>query len=176
VSKLESLHQAAQPLYGFVYKYFETLRPEMLNDLRYDFVLSPIEVYEQVLQVQSLLPELFKSLSNEADVMDLWAHKELVLHALVVMTNLTLMAEPLELKGKLDDAVKLRDQLIDDFGQKAIEDPNVLHAIQAGTITEEIEKRRKARELYNFKPLFEQYRSYVINPQGIDFKEIPDKF
>jgi hypothetical protein len=108
--------------------------------------------------------------------MDLWAHKELLLQCLVVLTNLNMTAEPLEQQGLLAAAVALRDQLIDDFSQKAVEDPNVLHAIATGTIDEEIEKRRKARELYNFRPLFEQHRSYVIEPDGIDFKDIPDKF
>jgi hypothetical protein len=93
-----------------------------------------------------------------------------------VLTNLSLTAEPLERAGQLADAVNLRDRLIDDFTEKAIEDPAVLHAIQAGTIDEEIEKRRKSRDLYNFKPLFEQHRSYVIEPEGVDFKDIPDKF
>lgn len=176
MSQLDSLHKTAQPLYAFVYKYFESLKPEQFADLRYDFVMSPLEVYELALKVNSLLPDLFKSTSIENEVMDLWAHKELILHTLVVLTNLALTAEPLEQKNKLDAAVELRDRLIDDFAQKAIEDPNVLHALQVGTIEEEINKRKQARELYNFKPLFEQHRSFVINPEGIDFKDIPDKF
>lgn len=176
MSKLDGLHKVAQPLYAFIYKYFENLRPEMLADLRYDFVLSPLEVYDRVVRVQSLLPELFKSCSLEAEIMDLWAHKELLLQCLVVLTNLDLMATPLEQKGKLQLAVQLRDRLIDEFTQKAVEDPNVLHAIQVGSIDQEIEKRRKSRELYNFKPLFEQHGSMVIDPEGVDFKEIPDKF
>lgn len=176
MSSLDRLHKTAQPLYAFVYKYFETLKPEDLADLRYDFVLSPLEVYELTNKVNDMLPPLFKALSIESEVMDLWAHKELVLHTLVVLTNLTLTAEPLEQKEKLDAAVELRDQLIDDFAQKAVEDPNVLHALQTGTIEEEIAKRKQSRELYNFKPLFEQHRSFVIDPEGIEFKEIPDKF
>lgn len=176
MSDLTFLRKQAQPLYAFVYKYFEKLDPAQLNDLRYDFVLSPLEVYELTQKTHALLPELFKSTSEEADVMDLWAHKELVLQALVVLTNIPLMSEPLLQKGLLQEAVQLRDQLIDGFTQKAIEDPNVLYAIQTGTIDEEIEKRREARELYNFKPLFEQHQTYVIEPEGINFQEIPERF
>ncbi|MEZ0371421.1 MAG: hypothetical protein ACAI44_20175 [Candidatus Sericytochromatia bacterium] len=176
MSKLDGLHKMAQPLYAFVYKYFENIRPEMLAELRYDFVLSPVEVFERVQRVEDLLKELVQTCTREKEIMDLWAHKELLLHALVVLTNLNLTAQPLEQKGRLAAAVQLRDRLIDDFSQKAVEDPNVLHAIQVGTIDEEIEKRRKARELYNFKPLFEQHGSMVIDPEGVDFKDIPDKF
>lgn len=176
MSKLKELRKVAQPLYAFIYKYFENLKPELLADLRYDFVLSPVEVYELLLRVHGMLPELFKTCTLEADIMDLWAHKELLLQCLVVMTNLNIMATPLEQKGKLELAVQLRDRLIDDFTQKAVEDPDVLHAIQTGSIDQEIEKRRKARELYNFKPLFEQHGSLVIDPEGVEFKEIPDKF
>lgn len=176
MSQIEMMRQIAKPLYAFVYKYFEQISPDDLVNLRYDFVLSPLEVYELIVQVNQLLPELFKSTSIEADVMDVWAHKELLLQCLVVMTNLAMTAEPLEQKGRLLEAVQLRDQLIDEFTQKAVEDPDVLHAIANGTIEEEIEKRRQSKDLYNFKPLFEQYPSYVINPHGIEFKEIPDTF
>lgn len=176
MNKLDGLRKMSQPLYAFIYKYFENLKPEMLAGLRYDFVLSPLEVYDLVLRVRDLLPDLFKTCRSEADIMDLWAHKELLLHCLVVLTHLDLTATPLEQKGKLQMAVLLRDRLIDDFTQKAVEDPNVMHAIQVGSIDQEIEKRRKSRELYNFKPLFEQHGSMVIDPEGVDFKEIPDKF
>lgn len=176
MSQLTELRRIAQPMYAFVYKYFVHLTPEMLVDLRYDFVLSPLEVYERVLRIRGLIEDLFKICSHEDDVMDLWGHKELILQALVVLTNLDLMATPLEQKGKLEAAVQLRDRLIDEFTQKVVEDPDVLQAIQNGTIDQEIEKRRKAGVLYNFKPLFEQHGSLVIDPEGVEFKEIPDKF
>ena len=176
MSKLDGLRKTAQPLYAFVYKYFEGLNPNQMMTLSYDFVLSPAEVFGLVKRVNDMLPELFQTCSLEAEIMDLWAHRELLLQCLVVLSNLNMMAAPLEKAGLLQPAVDLRDQLIDSFTQKAIEDPNVLHAIQIGTIDEEIEKRRKSRELYNFKPLFEQHRSYVIEPDGVDFKDIPDKF
>lgn len=176
MASIDELRRVSQPLYAFVYKYFENLNPEMLADLRYDFVLSPFEVYQLLLRVNAMLPELFKSCSQEEDVMDLWAHKEMVLQALVVLTNIAMMAEPLEQQGILNEAATLRNQLIDDFTQKVVEDPNVLYAIQQGTIDEEIKRRKEARELYNFKPLFEQHRSMVIEADGVDFAEIPEKF
>lgn len=176
MASIKELHKQSQSIYAFVYKYFEKLTPDMFADLSYDFVLSPSEVYQQLIKINNLLPDLFKSTSNEDDVMDLWAHKEMVLQALVVLTNIGIMAEFLEQQGVLNEAAVLRNQLIDDFTQKVVEDPNVLYAIQEGTIDEEIKRRKEARELYNFKPLFEQHRSLVIEAEGIEFMDIPEKF
>ena len=176
MTSIQELHKQSQSIYAFVYKYFEKLSPEMFADLSYDFVLSPLEVYQQILKINDLLPELFKSTSEEKDVMDLWAHKEMVLQTLVVLTNIGVMAEFLEHQGVLNEAASIRNKLIDDFTQKVVEDPNVLYAIQEGTIDEEIQRRKDARELYNFKPLFEQHRSLVIEAEGVNFTEIPEKF
>lgn len=176
MNTLADLHQHAQPLYGFVYKYFERMTEHQATDLRYDFIMTPIELYQIATEIQAAVPELLKKTAVEAEIMDLWAHKELVLKALVVLTNVPSMFESMEHHGLLHTAVTQRDNLIDEFTQKAIEDPNVLVAIQNGTIDDEIERLREAKELYNFKPLFEQHRSLVINPQGMHFQDIPERF
>lgn len=173
---LAPLKKQAKPLYAFVYKYFEKLSPEDFDKIQYDFVIGPLEVYERTLKVYEMVNELFKSASEEQDVMDLWAHQELVLQALVVLSNLPLMYEPLQQAGKLNAAVELRDLIIDKLTNKSIEDPQVLQFIQEGILEEEIEKRRKARELYNFKPLFEQEESFVVDVDGVEFQEIPENF
>jgi hypothetical protein len=171
-SPLDAFRQHCQPLYGFVYKYFDKMTPESM--VSYEFILSPTEIYQLVCQAWEQVPSLNKQVREEDDVVDVWAHKELLLKTLVVLTNLPMMYELLYLNKQLDEAVKLRDALLDDFTQKIIEDPNVVHALQAGTIDEELQQRRS--QLFNFKPLFEQRRSLVVNPLGIDFKEIPEKF
>jgi hypothetical protein len=171
-SPLDSFRQLCQPLYGFVYKYFDKMTPE--NMVSYEFILSPTEIFQLVQKAWSQVPELGKQVRVEDDVVDFWAHKELLLKTLVVLTNLPMMYELLYLNQQLDEAVKLRDALLDDFTQKIIEDPNVVHALQTGTIDEEIQQRRS--QLFNFKPLFEQRRSFVVNPVGINFQEIPEKF
>lgn len=173
---LAELHRHAQPLYGFVYKYFERMTEHQASDLRYDFIVTPVELYHITLEIQAAVPELLKTTAIEAEIMDLWAHKELALKALVVLTNVPAMYESMEHHGLLRTAVMQRDHLIDEFTQKAIEDPNVLTAIQNGTIDDEIERLREAKELYNFKPLFEQHHSLVINPQGVNFQDIPERF
>lgn len=176
MSQLEPLKKQAKPLYAFVYKYFEKLRPEDFDKLKYDFIIGPLEVYERALNTYEMINELFKSTSEEQDVMALWAHQELVLQCLVVLSNLPLMYEPLQQAGKLNAAVELRDLIIDKLTNKSIEDPLVIQSIQNGTLEEEIEKRRQARELYNFKPLFEQEESFVVDIDGVDFQEIPENF
>lgn len=176
MSDLEPLKKLARPLYAFVYKYFEKLSPEDMQSLKYEFVLSPLEVYERSQQVYREVNQLFKSTHEEKDVMSLWAHQELVLQCLVVLSNLNVMYEPLQQAGKLEEAVELRDLIIDKLTDKSIEDPQVIHAIQTGTLEEEIEKRREAKELYNFKPLFEQEESFVVDVDGVDFQEIPENF
>ncbi len=176
MSNLEGLKKIAKPLYAFVYKYFDKLTPEDFSHLKYEFVLSPLEVYERTLQVYQEVNQLFKSTHEEKEVMALWAHQELVLQCLVVLSNLSVMYEPLQQAGKLNEAVQLRDSIIDRLTEKSIEDPVVIHAIQTGTLEEEIEKRREARELYNFKPLFEQEESFVVDVDGVEFQEIPENF
>lgn len=173
---MDSFRQMCQPLYGFSYKYFDSLKPEDLPTLVYNFILSPLEIYQLVKQAQERIPELFKRIREEDEVMDLWAHKELLLKCLVVLTNLNFLYEPLKKAGVLEEAVGIRDQLIDDFTDKILEDPAVLAAIQNGTIEEEIEKRKRSKAIFNFQPLFEQHRSMVVNPQGVLFEEIPEKF
>ena len=176
MSQLAPLKKQAKPLYAFVYKYFDKLSPEDFNKLKYDFIIGPLDVYERALQVYDMVNELFKSTSEEQDVMALWAHQELVLQCLVVLSNLPVMYEPLQQAGKLEAAVELRDLIIDKLTNKSIEDPQVLQLIIDGTLEEEIEKRRQARELYNFKPLFEQEENFVVDMDGVDFQEIPENF
>lgn len=174
--EMDAFRQLCQPLYGFSYKYFDQLKPSDLPHFVYDFILSPLEIYQLVKQAHAQLPSLFKKVHLEDEVMDLWAHKELVLKCLVVLTNLPFLYEVLKKAGLLEEAVQIRDQLIDDFTDKILEDPAVLAAIQDGTIEEEIEKRKRSKAIFNFQPLFEQHRSLVINPQGVHFEEIPEKF
>ncbi len=176
MTDIQHLRKLSQPLYGFVYKYFEKLEPETIGSLRYDFALSPLEVYQLTLQIHQSLPELFRSTSVESDIMDLWAHKELVLQALVVLSNIPVMVEAMEQAETLATAVQIRNDLIDGFTQKAVEDPRVLHAIQNDTLEEEIAQLKEAKELFNSKPLFEKNQNLVIEAEGIDFKEIPERF
>lgn len=176
MTDIQHLRKLAQPLYGFVYKYFEKLKPETIGALRYDFALSPVEVYHLALKAHQSLPELFKSTSIESDIMDLWAHKELVLQVMVVLSNIPVMVEAMEQSGDLAKAVEIRNELIDGFTQKAVEDPRVLHAIQNDTLEEEIAQLKEAKELFNSRPLFEKNQNLVIEAEGIDFKEIPERF
>lgn len=173
---MEELQKICQPLYGFVYKYFDKLTPEEMADIKYDFILSPVELFQLIRQAHALFPDLRKAVSIEDEVMDFWAHQELILKALVVLTKIPLMYVPLQSSGELPEAVQIRDELIDVFTNKAIEDPNVLQAIHDGTIDAEIEKRRISQDLFNFKPLFEIKKTWVVDPLGIDFQDIPDKF
>ncbi len=176
MSEIAELKKYAKPLYAFVYKYFEKLDPADIPDLKYEFVLTPLEVYERTREVYRRLVQLFKSATEEDDVMSLWAHQELVLQCLVVLNNLPLMSASLKQAEVLTESIELQNLLIDKLTEKSVEDPNVLHAIQTGTLDEEIEKRREARELYNFKPLFEQDDSLVVDIEGVDFQEIPENF
>ncbi|PIQ25864.1 hypothetical protein COW36_22260 [bacterium (Candidatus Blackallbacteria) CG17_big_fil_post_rev_8_21_14_2_50_48_46] len=175
-SEMENFRKLCQPLYGFSYKYFDQLKPEDLPNLVYNFILSPLEIYELVKKAQAQIPELFKVVREEDEVMDLWAHKEMVLKCLVVLTNLNFLYEPLKKVNLLEEAVAIRDRLIDDFTEKILEDPAVLASIQEGTIEEEIEKRKRSKAIFNFQPLFEQHRSLVVEPLGVQFQEIPEKF
>lgn len=176
MSRLVALHRQSQPLYGFVYKYFEKLTPEQIPELRYDFVLTPSEVYKLAQEVLQSVENLLRTAREEDEIMDLWAHREMVLQCLVVLTNIPLMYEPLQQNNLLEEAVALRDSTLEHFSQKAVEDPEVLQAIQTGTLDQEIDKRRQADALYNSKPLFERHRSLVVNPEGVTFEEIPDSF
>ena len=147
-----------------------------MGNIKNDFILTPVELYKLIAKAYKLLPDLRKSISSEKEIMDFWAHQELILKCLVILTNIPVMYQPLQKKTLLNEAVIIRDELIDLFTNKAIEDPNVLHAIQSGTIDEEIEKRRQSKDLFNFKPLFEIKKSWVSNPDGINFQDIPDRF
>ena len=173
---LDEFKRLCQPLSAFSYRYFDNLKPEELPQMVYDFILSPLEIYERVQQAHAHLPTLFKSIRDEDEVMELWAHKEMLLKCLVVLTNLEILYEPLKKKALLDEAVALRDRLIDDFTETILEDPAVMAAIQDGSIDTEIEKRRHAKVLFNFKPLFEQQRSFVVDPGDAHFQEIPENF
>jgi hypothetical protein len=174
--RLDEFKRICQPLSAFSYRYFDNLKPEELPHMVYDFILSPLEIYEQVQHACQRLPEMFKAIREEDEVMELWAHKEMLLKCLVVLTNLNFLYEPLKKKSLLEEAVALRDRLIDDFTETILDDPAVLAAIQDGSIEAEIEKRRHAKVLFNFKPLFEQQRSFVVDPGGAHFQEIPEKF
>jgi hypothetical protein len=175
-SEMDNFRKLCQPLYGFSYKYFDKLKTEEVPNLIYNFILSPLEIYQLVIKAQAETPQLFKVIREEDEVMDLWAHKEMILKCLVVLTNLEILYTPLRKAQVLDAAVVLRDQLIDDFTNKILEDPIVLAAIQDGSIDEEIEKRRQSKALFNFQPLFEQHRSLVVDPTGMNFAEIPENF
>ncbi len=175
-AEMDRFRQLCQPLYGFSYKYFDKLKSEEVPNLVYNFILSPMEIYNLVLKAHARMPEMFKIIREEDEVMDLWAHKELILKCLVVLSNLELLYDPLRKAGVLEEAVVIRDQIIDEFTEKIVEDPAVLAAIQDGTIDEEIEKRKRSKAIFNFQPLFEQHRSLVVNPSEMHFEEIPEKF
>lgn len=175
-AEMDRFRQLCQPLYGFSYKYFDMLKSEEVPNLTYNFILNPMEIYQLVLKVYERMPEMFKIIRDEDEVVDLWAHKELILKCLVVLTNLELLYTPLRKAAVLEQAVAIRDQIIDEFTAKIVEDPVVLAAIQDGTIDEELEKRKRNKALFNFQPLFEQYRSLVVNPAEMHFEEIPEKF
>lgn len=171
---VEDLKRLCQPLYGFVYKYFDKPDFAAIEKEVLTFTLTVPEIFQLVQQGDQLIQTLEPRLYQENDIMDLWAHKELLLKTIIVLTHLPFLATELETANLVATAVEIRDRLIDVFSNKVVEDPNVVKAIQNGTLEQEIEKHKT--QLFNFQPLFEKNRSYVVAPEGVDFQEIPEKF
>lgn len=168
------LQRLCQPLYGFVYTYFDKPDFEAICQDTLPLSLTVAEIFRLVQQADQMIQQLESRTYGEDDILELWSHRELLLKTLVILTHLPPLIEQLGAENLIDSSVEIRNRLIDVFSNKAVEDPNVVKAIQNGTLEQEIEQRRT--RLFNFKPLFEKHRSFVVTPDGIKFQEIPERF
>lgn len=175
MSKLEEFVNICKPIYAFVHKYFDT---ENLDQVLFEdeplTTLKTTEIVSIIEKAMSLMPALDYELKYENDIDDLWAHKELLLKGLVILTHVPAFLSDIYNENLVEKTVSLRDELIGVFTNKISEDPQVVEAIKEGRLEEEIEKRKDV--LFNFKPLIGSDQTMVINPEGISFQKIPDNF
>ena len=166
---LNKLEVLAAPLILFTEKYLGE------SDKIPDILLEDVNSLKTVLvAVEKLLPvvrQMEISATTEDVLINIWSFKELILKALIILNIIDRFYLLLQEAGYAERSEMLHNRLVVEFTNKALESPEVVEALNKGTLDEELEKRKEKittsqksiRELenkvkiYNKKPdFFEQ--------------------